>query len=146
MFLGTHYVIMDEKGRVLIPAKLREVLTSRYSGSLILTNFDTCIAAYPREEWTILQEKVRSLPSMDVDVRQFVRYFSANAEECEMDRSGRILVPLRLRNFANLNGEVVLLGVMNKIELWNRSQWDSFLRATEEKFSEIARRLASMGL
>ncbi len=146
MFLGTHYVTMDGKGRVLIPAKLREALTSRYSGSLILTNFDTCIAAYPREEWMILQEKVRSLPSMDADVINFVRYFFANAEQCDLDRTGRILIPLKLRSFANLNGEVVLVGVMNKIEVWSKAEWESFLRASEGKFAEMARKLASIGL
>lgn len=146
MFLGTHYIAMDEKGRVLIPAKLRDVLTSRYSGGLILTNFDTCIAAYPKEEWMILQEKVRSLPSMDVDVINFVRYFFANAEESGLDKSGRILIPIRLRDFANLNGEVVLLGVMNKIELWNKGEWENFLRTSEGKFADMARKLASIGL
>lgn len=137
---------MDEKGRVLIPAKLRDVLASRYSGSLILTNFDTCIAAYPRQEWMILQEKVRSLPSMDVDVINFARYFFANAEECELDKSGRILIPLKLRKFANLNGEVILVGVMNKIELWSKDEWESFISTCEGKFAEMARKLASIGL
>jgi len=146
VFLGTYYINMDEKGRVLIPAKLRDVLTSRYSGSLILTNFDNCIAAYPREEWMILQEKVRSLPSMDVDVINFGRYFFANAEECELDKSGRILIPLKLRRFANLNGEVILLGVMNKMELWSKEQWENFVSAFEGKFADMARKLASIGL
>ena len=119
-FFGNYQHSLDVKGRVFIPSKYRDDLTSGF----VLTKWlDKCLAIYPRSEWEMITEKLKKIPFTDKAGRDFVRFFLGNATECEMDKQGRIGVTLELRNYANLDRDVIFAGAMNYIELWDQGCW-----------------------
>jgi MraZ protein len=146
-FSGTYYNTLDPKGRVIIPAPFREILSSTHNNSkLILANeiFDKCLCAYPVDEWNRLIEKVKDKPQTSDAVKYFMRRVIGSAQECEIDKQGRILVSSVLRTNAVLNSEVVLIGLGNRIELWDRKECDSIVdpqkinkEAMMEEFSKL---------
>ncbi len=147
MFIGKYSLTLDTKGRLSVPAKFREVLASGYHASLILTTIDTCLAAYPVEEWLAISERIRELPQMKRELKDFMRHIYSSATECALDRQGRILIPADHRTYAGLDsGEVVIVGIMNKIEIWSRERWESVSAATSERMDEISDVLSEIGL
>ncbi len=124
-FSGKYYYAMDEKGRLMVPAPFREIIFANYSPKLMVANsaFDTCLNVYPLEEWTKLEERVKGLPRSDRAVRYFLRRVIASAVETALDRQGRILVPLAHRQDSGLDGEVVLVGQVEMMEIWSKSGW-----------------------
>ncbi|MFN3395828.1 MAG: division/cell wall cluster transcriptional repressor MraZ [Thermodesulfovibrionales bacterium] len=147
-FSGKHYYNLEEKGRLIIPAPFREVLNSYYSPKLYITNafLDKCLYIYPYEEWAKLEEKVRALPNMLEEVRLYKRRVIASAQECSMDKQGRVLIPAALREDAGINGEVVIVGQIEKIEIWDRKEWDAAIDITKIDRKTVEERLASYGL
>jgi MraZ protein len=125
-FSGKYYYTIDPKGRIIIPAPFREIISSNYSTKLYVTNapFDKCLYIYPMEEWSRHLEKIRTKPRSDEAIRYYLRRVIASAVEIEMDKQGRILIPASLREDANLNANVVMAGQIEKIELWDRNEWD----------------------
>jgi MraZ protein len=123
-FSGKHYKSLDSKGRLLIPAPFREILSSNHSSKLIITNevFDKCLNAYPVDEWQKLLDKVNGLPQTSDAVKYYMRRVIGSAIECEIDKQGRVLLSPALRVDAVLNGEVVLLGLGNRIEIWDKNE------------------------
>ena len=148
MFKGRYSHTLDSKGRLSIPSKFREVLSEHQEDVLILTNFDSCLLGFTREEWRLLEEKIRGQSMFSTmlrkDMRAFVRYFFSGASECPLDRQGRILIPPTLREFAGLEKEVVLTGVANRIEIWSKERWGAFLSDSQENFEEIAAKLVDL--
>ncbi len=144
MFLGRHNLTLDNKGRLSIPAKYREVLATMYGNQLVLTGLDRCIVAYPLTEWQKFEEKARQLPSLKRDVRNFFRGFYSAASECSLDRQGRVLIPPQLREYAGLDREVVLVGIANKMEIWSKEQWEEQSRENQSRLEEIAEELAGI--
>lgn len=127
-FIGKFYHTLDPKGRVILPVPFREVLLRRYSiEKLYITNsaFDKCLHIYPQEEWIRLEEKVRALPKMDEAVKFFLRRVIASAAELGLDKQGRILIPYEHRQDANISNDVVIVGQLEKIEMWEKSEWDA---------------------
>ncbi len=147
-FSGKYYYTVDPKGRIIIPAPFREIITSNYSTKLFITNapFDKCLYIYPMEEWNKLQEQVRTKPRSDEAIRFFLRRVVASAIEMEMDKQGRILVPAALREDANLNSNVVMAGQIERIELWDRNEWDVLFDPEKADRRSIEDKLASYGL
>jgi len=147
-FSGKYYYTVDPKGRIIIPAPFREIITSNYSSKLYITNapFDKCLFIYPMEEWNKLQEQIRTKPKSDEAIRFFLRRVIASATETEMDRQGRILVPIALREDANINSNVVLAGQIERIELWDRSEWDVLFDPARVDRKAIEDKLTSYGL
>lgn len=148
-FIGKYYHNLDEKGRVIMPAAFREVLLSKYpSGKLYLTNapLDRALHLYPLEEWTKLEEKVKELPKSDEAVMFFLRRVIASAASCELDRQGRLLIPYELRQDAGINTEVVLVGQIDRVEIWNKATWDSITDPTKVDIKRIQDALAKYGL
>jgi len=125
-FSGKYYYTIDPKGRIIIPAPFRDIISSNYSTKLYVTNapFDKCLYIYPMEEWNRHLESIRSKPRSDEAIRYYLRRVIASAVEIEMDKQCRILIPASLREDANLNTNVVLAGQIEKIELWDRNEWD----------------------
>ncbi|MHB8881920.1 MAG: division/cell wall cluster transcriptional repressor MraZ [Thermodesulfovibrionales bacterium] len=125
-FTGKYYYTADAKGRIIIPAPFREIISSNYNAKLYLANdaFDKCLHIYPQVEWNALEEKVRKLPSMDEAVKYFKRKVIASAQEVDLDKQGRILVPAAQREDAGLDSEIVIVGQINIIDLWDRKEWD----------------------
>lgn len=147
-FSGKYYYNVDLKGRIIVPAPFREIISSNYSSKLYITNapFDKCLYIYPLEEWNKLQEQVRSKPRSDEAIRFFLRRVIASAVEMEMDRQGRVLVPAALREDANINSNVVLAGQIERIELWDRIEWDALFDPAKIDRKGIEEKLAGYGL
>jgi len=135
MFMGEFQHNLDTKGRVIVPAKFRDGLGQ----SFVLTRgLDQCLFAYPLDEWKILEEKLKKLPLTKKDARAFIRFFFSGAVECEIDKQGRINIPSPLRSYADLDKECVVIGVSNRIELWDKDKWTTYVNESEESFTEIA--------
>lgn len=137
-FFGTSQNNIDLKGRVSIPVKYRSALGPSF---IVTIGFDKCLCIYTYEQWEILEKQLRKLSSTKKDMRDFTRYLFAGASEVELDKQGRILIPANLREFAELEKEVTILGVNNRIEIWNRERWEIRNRETAARFNEIGENL-----
>lgn len=141
MFMGEYNHTIDAKGRLIIPSKFREALGDTF---VVTKGLDGCLFVYDNVEWNVFEEKLKSLPITNKDARQFARFFLAGAAEVEVDKQGRILVPNVLREFAELNKDVVLIGVASRIEIWSRERFEGI--ASYEDMDEIAEHMAEFGL
>lgn len=148
MFRGRFEHSIDGKGRVSIPAKFREILKRDYaSDQLIITIFDSCLVAYPLAEWQLFEEKMKEFSQLKKEAKSFLRYFYSGAMECAIDDHGRILIPSQFREHANLNKEIIFVGVMNRFEIWNKAEWEEEIKTYKETFDEISESIAErMGL
>ena len=146
MFKGRYLHTLDAKGRLSIPSRFRDVLSQHREETIILTNFDNCLWGFPQDEWEQLEEKIRGLSMLQKDVRTFVRYFFSGAQECPVDRQGRILIPPTLREEAGLEKDVVLLGLATRIEIWSKVRWDAFNKEASENVEAMAAKLSEFGL
>ena len=148
MFRGRFEHSIDGKGRVSIPAKFRDVLKRDYgSDQLVVTIFDSCLVAYPLAEWQAFEEKMKDFSQLNKEAKNFPRYFYSGAMECAIDDHGRILIPPQFREHADLNKEIVFLGVMNRFEIWNKGVWEKEFERYKETFDEISEGIAErMGL
>ncbi|HXN06249.1 MAG TPA: division/cell wall cluster transcriptional repressor MraZ [Nitrospiria bacterium] len=125
MFIGQFEYNLDEKGRVSIPGKFREKLPPRKKETTLVVarDLDHCLAVYPEDAWLKVAEKIQNLPRVEEDVQRFVRFFFSTAEECPLDKQGRILLSPELRRYAALEREIIFLGNFHKFEIWNRESW-----------------------
>jgi len=146
VFRGRFEHTIDDKGRLSIPSRFRDILSARGENELILTDFDSCLAAYPKEEWRQLEEKIKTLSMMQKDVRNFLRIFYSSATEAPLDSQGRILIPLAMRERAQIDKEVVLVGLLNKMEIWDKRSWEEFMATTAGSFEEITAKLVELGI
>ena len=140
VFKGQYRHSVDAKGRIIIPSKFRESLGDSF---VVTRGLDHCLFVYSNEEWENIENKFKEIPSGNKEARKFMRFFFAGAEDCEMDRQGRVQIPAHLRDYAVLEKEVFSVGVLNRIEIWNPERWQ------ENEFDdvdEIAERMADMGL
>ncbi len=145
MFRGRFRHALDEKGRLSIPRRFRDFLKERYgAGGLIVTRLPECLVAYPWEEWRRLEERLMRLPQDLPEVRLYLRFFLGSAEECFLDRQGRILLPAHLREAAGLRKEAVILGLLDRFEIWDPERLDSQLASAEANFDELSRKVAEM--
>lgn len=141
MFMGEYNHTIDTKGRLIIPSKFREALGDEF---VVTKGLDGCLFVYDNAEWQSFEAKLKALPLTNKDARQFVRFFLAGAAGVEVDKQGRILLPITLREFAGLDKEVVLVGVASRVEIWSREKWEA---ASEyEDMEEIAEHMAELGL
>jgi MraZ protein len=147
-FSGKYYYTIDPKGRIIIPAPFREIISSTYNSKLYIVNaaFDQCLHLYPQEEWIRLEEKVRQLPRMQEEVRFFMRRVIASAQEVELDKQGRVLIPAAHREDAGLHSDIVIVGQIEKMELWDRKEWDIVVDPARIDRKAAEEKLASYGL
>lgn len=147
-FSGKYYYNVDSKGRIIIPAPFREIISTNYSPKLFIANapFDRCLYVYPSEEWGKLQELVRLKPRSDEAIRFFMRRVIASAIEVEIDKQGRILIPAAHRDDAKINTDVVVVGQIEKIEIWDREEWDALFDPEKIDKKSVEERLSSYGL
>jgi len=146
-FSGKFYYTVDPKGRIIIPAPFRDIITSHYSTKLFITNapVDQCLRIYPAEEWNKLQDKVRTKPSSDRHVKFFMRRVIGSAVETDIDRQGRILIPASLREDSNINSNIVIVGQVDRIELWDRGEWDRLVDLAQIDKEAMEEGLAALG-
>ncbi len=138
MFMGEYQHSIDEKGRMIIPAKFRDSLGQAF---VVTRGLDTCLFVYPEKEWSILETKLKALPLMKSDARAFTRFFFSGATECELDKQGRINIPNNLREHAKLDKDCVVIGVSNRVEIWSKDAWEGYFQQSEDSFNEIAEKL-----
>lgn len=138
MFMGEFQHSIDDKGRIIIPAKFRDLLGASF---VVTRGLDQCLFVYPMEEWAILEQKLKALPLMKSDARAFTRFFFSGATECEWDKQGRVNLPGNLRQYAKLEKDCVVLGVSNRVEIWSRDTWEQYFQQSEDTFNDIAEKL-----
>lgn len=141
MFMGEYNHTIDTKGRLIVPSKFREALGDTF---VVTKGLDGCLFVYDNQEWNAFEEKLKSLPITNKEARQFARFFLAGAAEVEVDKQGRILVPNILREFAQINKDVVLIGVASRIEIWSKERFEGI--TAFEDMDEIAEHMAELGL
>ncbi|WPC04293.1 division/cell wall cluster transcriptional repressor MraZ [Pseudomonas sp. MBLB4123] len=127
MFRGANAISLDAKGRLAMPSRYRDELVSRCSGQLIVTidAIDPCLCVYPLSEWELIENKLRELASFREENRRLQRLLIGNAVDLELDASGRFLVPPRLREYAKLDKRAMLVGQLNKFQLWDEDAWNA---------------------
>ena len=141
MFMGEYRHNIDEKGRLIVPAKFREALGKEF---VVTKGIDQCLFVYPLYEWKIIEEKFREANTTTANARKFARFFFAGACNVEIDKQGRILLPNQLREFADLTKDIVTVGVLNRVEIWSGSKWDE--NNTFDDMDEIAEQMAELGI
>lgn len=140
MFMGEYNHTIDSKGRIIVPAKLRETLGEEF---IVTLGLDGCLFVYPNEEWQTFIQQLKNLPGSK-NARQLQRYFMAGAANCEVDKQGRILIPVKLREQAGLEKDVVFVGVLSKIEIWSKERWDG--NNNYDNMDEVAEHMSELGL
>ncbi|MQA83529.1 MAG: division/cell wall cluster transcriptional repressor MraZ [Streptosporangiales bacterium] len=135
MFLGTHHPRLDDKGRLILPAKYREEL----AGGLVITKGqERCLYAFPLVEFQRITEALRTAPVTAKAVRDYSRVFFASASDEELDRQGRITVPPALREYAGLDRDCVVIGANTRLEIWDAAAWESYLGEQEQTFAGLS--------
>jgi MraZ protein len=143
LFYGEYQHTVDPKGRVIIPAKLREGLGEKF---ILTKGFDNCLFAYSMEEWKNFEEKMKTLPLTDKDARAFVRFFFAGATECEVDKQGRILIAQNLREYASIDKDVYVIGMAARVEIWDKSRWEEYQSGENLNADKLAEKLSMLGM
>ncbi|MDY6104710.1 MAG: division/cell wall cluster transcriptional repressor MraZ [Acetatifactor sp.] len=141
MFMSEYNHTVDAKGRLIIPSKFREILGDEF---VISKGMDGCLFVYANDDWKAFEEKLTSLPLINKEARQFARFFLAGAAQVEVDKQGRILLPASLRSFANLDKDVVLVGVGSRIEIWDKEKYEAL--SADENMDDIANAMEALGL
>jgi len=142
MFMGEYSHALDEKGRLIIPARLREELGSRF---IMTKGLDGCLFLYPLSEWSKLEERLKSLPLTNPNARAFARLFLAGAQDVEVDRQFRVTIPPRLREYAGVLKDIVLVGVSNRVELWAEARWAEYQAQAQSTYEEVAEKMVDFG-
>jgi MraZ protein len=147
MFRGRFEHNIDAKGRVSLPAKYRDILSTNYNDRLVITNYDSCLIAYPYDEWVTFEENFRQYSIMQEDVEVFMHYFISGATECTIDKLGRILIPPILRKHAGLEREIVFVGMITRIQIWDKQRWEQKFQKAQEAFDQLKgkEQLAKLG-
>jgi MraZ protein len=143
MFIGEHKHTIDSKKRMAIPAKFRDALNGR---AVVTRGIDNCLTIYSTEEWKKLTNKLDDLPISQTKARSFARMLLSGASDVMLDKLGRILIPDYLKEYAKLEKEVVILGISNKIEIWNRAVWEEYKKENESNVSQLAEELKDLGI
>ncbi len=144
-FEGRSRHTLDEKGRLAIPARFREVLNQKGDSSLVVTNLNNCLVAFAMRDWQKIKEKAVNLPLFDNAALTYLRYFVSGAIECPL-KQNRILIPPDLRGLAGLEKEVVLVGSLTRFEIWARLRWEDEFERVKEAFPEASQSLSDLGI
>jgi MraZ protein len=142
MFIGEYQHAVDSKNRMIIPSKFREALGSKF---VLTKGLDGCLYAYTMDEWIILEEKLKTLPLTNKDARAFVRFFFSGANEIDIDKQGRALIPQNLLEYASIEKDIVSIGVSTRIEIWNKEKWDDYNNSNID-FDGIAEKMSELGI
>jgi len=137
VLLGEYHLNLDDKGRLSVPAGLRHALHEIYAPddtTMVVTKFfENCLVLYPKAEWLSIQKQLLDLPN-DGSARAFIRHFCASANVCTLDRQGRVLIPPKLRQYAEIDGEVLMIGMVKKLELWSPRRWEGYEASEASRF------------
>jgi MraZ protein len=141
-FKGSYLHSIDNKGRINLPAKLRKYVSPDANDTFIVTRgFEKCIVIYPLDEWSIYEKTIRDLPTSDPGSRFVTRVLLQYAQECQLDAQARIMLPQQLISFAGIQNDALILGVLERIEIWNPELYDTYVREQQESYAEIAEKV-----
>ena len=143
MLIGEYEHSLDAKGRLIMPAKLREDVGEKF---IVTKGLDGCLFVFSQKEWDNFQEKLKTLPLTNKNARDFVRLFLSGAIECELDKQGRFLITGNLREYGNLEKEAVIIGVGTRIEIWNKDKWKEYNSEENISADEIAENMTMLGI
>ena len=138
MFIGEYHHTIDEKGRIIIPAKFREALGKEF---IITRGIENCLFVYSLQNWAKITDKLSSLPFTKKDARTFNRFFMSGATNVELDKQGRVNISQPLTQYANLIKDCVIIGTGDRLEIWSQESWNSFFDSTKDSMSDIAENL-----
>lgn len=138
MFMGEYHHTIDDKGRIIIPSKFRVELGDKF---VLTRGLENCLFAYPEKAWNQIVEKLNKLPFTKKDARNFSRFFLSGATVVEFDKQGRINISSPLATYANLSKECVVIGVGDRLEIWDNEKWNQFFEENEDSMSDIAENL-----
>ena len=142
MFMGEYNHTIDDKGRLTIPAKIREQLGHDF---IVTRGLDNCLFIYPKEEWDNVIAKYRELPNTK-DARNFMRFFLSGATTNEFDKQGRVNIANSLIKYADLKKDCVIIGVSERLEIWDKDRWNNFIETNEDTISDIADKLFQVNI
>lgn len=143
LFMGEYQHSLDDKGRLIIPAKLREGLGEKF---ILTRGLDHSLFVYPLSEWENIEERMKALPTTQADTRAFVRMFFSGAVECEPDKQWRISIPPNLRTHAQIDKDLYILGVSTRIEIWAQEIWEAYSGQAEESYEALAEKIVGLGI
>ena len=143
MLIGEYEHSIDAKGRLIMPAKLREDIGEKF---IITKGLDGCLFGFSQNEWTNFEEKLKTLPLTNKNARDFVRFFLSGATECEIDKQGRFLIASNLRQYAEMEKEVAIIGVGTRIEIWNKEKWKQYNSDENIYADAIAENMTMLGI
>ncbi len=143
MLIGEYSHSLDVKGRLIMPAKLREDMEEKF---IITTGLDGCLFGFSMIEWQKFEDKLKTLPITNKNARNFVRFFLSGATECELDKQGRFLIASKLREVANLDKDVTIIGAGTRIEIWNTKKWEEQTSAENLSIEEIEKNMEELGI
>ena len=142
MFYGEYSHSIDNKGRLILPSKLRETAKNNFVEKFYITRgLDKCLFMFSEEEWKAAEQKFKSMSFTKQDSRKFNRLYFSGAVEIIPDKQGRILLPSYLKDFAQIKRDVVIIGVSSRIEVWAKDQWQEFYKSNLESFEDTAEKL-----
>lgn len=147
MFIGEYKHTLDDKGRIAIPAKLRYSKVGEEEFWVATKGFDRCLFVYPKNEWNVIVNALNErLTLTKKDDRSFLRMFVSPANEQAVDKQGRIALPLSLREYARVQRDVIILGAINRIEIWSEENWNKYREENEKSFDLLGEKIADIGL
>jgi len=142
VFYGEYSHTIDKKSRVIIPSKFRETLCEKGVEKLYITRgLDKCLFMFPENQWKLQENKFRAMPFTKSEVRKFTRQFFGGASELEPDKQWRILIPDYLKEYAGISRDIKILGIADRIEIWDINKWNEFYKVSRDKYEDIAENL-----
>lgn len=147
MFRGSSFHTLDAKGRIIVPARFRDLIRANGDGVMV-SRMDSCLLAYTFPEWHQIESRILALSEKSETMRRFRRVFIGGAFECTCDKQERVLIPPSLRQYAELDKEIVLVGVLDHFEIWSRDKWDSENNNMEADMTKevVRNEIAKLGL
>jgi len=146
VFRGQYHHTIDEKGRIIFPSKFRDIFAEKYDNRMVITNWEGCLRVFPYDEWRILEEKISHQSILRREVRSFQRFFMSGAVDVNLDNHGRVLIPPTLREYANLEKDIVMAGMIKDIEIWSRQRFDEEMKKAAGDIDKFSDYIADLGI